>query len=52
MTDPEQVARGLLGALQEAFVAHDITAVTRIFDDDIVLFGTAAASLDRAQTDA
>jgi ketosteroid isomerase-like protein len=52
MSDPEQVARGLLGALQEAFAAHDLAAVTRLFDDEVVLFGTAAANLDRTQTDA
>jgi hypothetical protein len=52
MTSPEQVARGILGALQDAFIDHDLAAVTRLFDDEAVLFGSAAANLDRKQSDA
>ena len=52
MTDPEQVARGILDALQEAFVRRDVAEISRLLDDEIVLFGTAAENLDRTQTDA
>lgn len=52
MTDPEQVARSILGGLQEAVTSRDRTKVAELFDDDVVLFGTAAESLDRDQTTA
>lgn len=54
MTEPQpaQVARSILDALQTAFAGHDLAAVTRLLDDEVVLFGTAVANLDRAQTDA
>lgn len=47
---PEAMARGLLDALQEAVADHDLERVTRLLDDEVVLFGTAAANLDHAQT--
>src|SRR3954452_8691706 len=46
MTDAEQVARGILAQLQDGFVAHDLAAVTTLLDDEVVVFGTAAESLD------
>jgi uncharacterized protein (TIGR02246 family) len=50
MTDQEQTARRILGQLQDAVVANDLDELTKLFDDDVVLFGTAAANLDSAQT--
>lgn len=52
MTNPEQVARDILDALQEAFARRDVAAISRLLDDEVVLFGTAAENLDRTQTDA
>ena len=51
MTEQEQIARGILHALQEAFLGHDLAGVSRLLDDEVVLFGTAAVNLDRAETD-
>lgn len=50
MTDQEQTARRILGQLQDAVAANDLDELTELFDDDVVLFGTAAANLDSAQT--
>jgi len=50
MTEAEQVARGILAELQDGFVAHDLAAVTRLLDDEVVVFGTAAESLDGGQS--
>jgi hypothetical protein len=50
MTDAEQVARGILAELQDGFVAHDLAAVTALLDDEVVVFGTAAESLDAEQS--
>ena len=50
MTDPEQVARAILGGLQDAVADRDRSKVAELFDDDVVLFGTAAENLDRDQT--
>ena len=52
MTDLEQVARGILGGLQEAVAGKDHTEAAELFHDDVVLFGTAAESVGRAQTSA
>lgn len=45
-------ARDLLDALQDAVASKDSATLGRVFDDEVVLFGTAAANMDRAQTDA
>lgn len=50
MADAEQVARGILEGLQRAFVTKDPVQVAELLDDEVVLFGTAAESLDRAQS--
>ena len=39
-----------MGQLQDAVSAKDLAALSSLFDDDIVLFGTAAATMDRADT--
>lgn len=52
MTDLEPVARGILERLQGAVAGKDHAEVAELFDDDVVLFGTAAENLDRAQTTA
>jgi uncharacterized protein (TIGR02246 family) len=52
VTDQEQTARQILGQLQDAIAANDLDELTGLLDDDVVLFGTAAANLDRAQTTA
>jgi SnoaL-like protein len=46
MTDAEQVARGILSQLQDGFVAHDLAAVMRLLDDEVVVFGAAGEGLD------
>jgi hypothetical protein len=50
MTEAEQVARAILADLQDGFVAHDLAAVTTLLDDEVVVFGTAAESLDGEQS--
>lgn len=50
MTDAEQVARSILDRLQRAFVSKDPVRVAELLDDEVVLFGTAAESVDRAQS--
>lgn len=50
MTDAELTARELLAELQHAVAAKDLDRLSRLFDDEVVLFGTAAANLDRAET--
>lgn len=50
MADAEQVAHGILERLQRAFVTKDPVQVAELLDDEVVLFGTAAESLDRAQS--
>jgi ketosteroid isomerase-like protein len=49
MTDGERTAREILSELQEAVSTRDITRLAQLFDDDMVLFGTAVASPDRPQ---
>lgn len=51
MPDPQHVAREILDRLQNAFASKDPVAVAELFDDHIVVFGTAAENLDRAQSD-
>jgi uncharacterized protein (TIGR02246 family) len=51
MGDPEQEARELLGRLQDAVAAKDLDLLKALFTDDVVLFGTAAANLDREQSE-
>jgi uncharacterized protein (TIGR02246 family) len=51
MSDPQQVARDILERLQNAFVSKDPEAVAELFDDQLVVFGTAAENLDRTQSD-
>jgi uncharacterized protein (TIGR02246 family) len=50
MTVSEQTARGILNELQDAVAAKDLDRLARLFTDDVVLFGTAAANLDRDET--
>ena len=50
MTDAEHTARGILAELQDAVAAKDHDRLARLMADDVVLFGTAAANLDRDQT--
>jgi uncharacterized protein (TIGR02246 family) len=50
MTVPEQIARGILNELQESVAAKNPDRLARLFTDDVVLFGTAAANLDRNET--
>jgi uncharacterized protein (TIGR02246 family) len=50
MTVPEQTARGILNELQEAVAAKDLDRLARLFTEDVVLLGTAAANLDRYET--
>jgi ketosteroid isomerase-like protein len=49
MTDPPaMIARAVLDDLQDAAMAKDHAAMLALMTDDVVLFGTAAANLDRA----
>jgi uncharacterized protein (TIGR02246 family) len=48
----EAVARGVLAALQAAVAAKDRQALLELFDDEVVLFGSAAQSIGRAETEA
>lgn len=50
MTDPHQTAMGILTELQDAVAAKDLDRLSQLFADDVVLFGTAAANVDREQT--
>ena len=50
MTDAETRIRSILGQLQDALTANDLDALSALMDDDIVLFGTAAANMDRRET--
>jgi uncharacterized protein (TIGR02246 family) len=50
MIDEELTARRVLAQLQDAVAAKDLSKLAELFDDDVVLFGTAAANLDRVQT--
>jgi hypothetical protein len=49
---PTPTAHVLLAALQDAVARKDERALGRLFDDEVVLFGTTAENLDRAQTEA
>jgi hypothetical protein len=49
MADAERAAREILGDLQDAVAAKDLDALGRLFADDVVLFGTAAANLNRGE---
>ncbi|WP_191907953.1 nuclear transport factor 2 family protein [Nocardioides cynanchi] len=46
MTDADQLARGILSELQRGFAAHDLAAVMRLLDDEVVVFGAAGQGLD------
>jgi uncharacterized protein (TIGR02246 family) len=50
MTNAETRVRSILDQLQDAVRAKDLAALSSLFDEDIVLFGTAAASMDRRET--
>jgi hypothetical protein len=50
MTDAEQVARGILSQLQDGFVAHDLAAVLRLLDDEVVVFGAGGEGLGAEQS--
>ena len=49
MTDAEMKIRSLLDELQVGVAAKDLDALSALFDDDVVLFGTAAANVDRRE---
>jgi ketosteroid isomerase-like protein len=50
VTNAETRVRPILGQLQDAVSAKDLAALSSLFDDEIVLFGTAAANMDRDET--
>jgi ketosteroid isomerase-like protein len=50
MSDAELRIRSILDQLQDAVGAKDLDALSAIFNDDIVLFGTAAANMNRHET--
>jgi uncharacterized protein (TIGR02246 family) len=50
MSDSTDVAHQLLTELQEAVTAKDEERMMALFADEVVLFGTTAANLDRGQT--
>jgi uncharacterized protein (TIGR02246 family) len=50
VTNAETRVRSILGQLQDAVSAKDLAALSSLFDDEIVLFGTAAANMDREET--
>jgi uncharacterized protein (TIGR02246 family) len=50
MTDAEARIRSILGQLQGAVAAKDLDALVALFNDDIALFGTAAANMDRRES--
>jgi uncharacterized protein (TIGR02246 family) len=52
MGDEEQTARQILDDLQDAVASKDLDRVVALLDDDVVLFGTAAANLGLEQTTA
>jgi ketosteroid isomerase-like protein len=47
MATPEEKIHSILRELQEGMAAKDLDALSSLIDDDIVLFGVAAASVDR-----
>ncbi|MDP3712417.1 MAG: nuclear transport factor 2 family protein [Mycobacteriales bacterium] len=48
--DEEQTARQILDDLQTAVASKDLDRVVALLDDDVVVFGTAAANLGLEQT--
>src|ERR1700709_230349 len=50
MSDAELRIRSILDQLQDAVGAKDLDALSAIFNDDIVLFGTGAANMNRHET--
>jgi len=50
MTNAETRVRSILGQLQDAVSAKDLVALSSLFDDDVVLFGTVAANMNRHET--
>lgn len=50
MTDAEARIRSILGQLQAAVDGKELDALLALFDDDIVLFGTTAANMDRRES--
>lgn len=50
MRDEEQTARQILDDLQTAVASKDLDRVAALLDDDVVVFGTAAANLGLEQT--
>jgi ketosteroid isomerase-like protein len=49
MTNAETRVRSILGQLQDAVSAKDLAALSSLFDDDIVLFGTATANMNQRE---
>ena len=50
MANAETRVRSILGQLQDAVSAKDLVALSSLFDDDVVLFGTVAANMNRHET--
>jgi uncharacterized protein (TIGR02246 family) len=50
VTDHEQSARRILDQLQDAIAAKDLARLAELLDNDVVLFGTAAANVGRVAT--
>lgn len=50
MSDAELRIRSILDEMQDAVGAKDLDALSSVFGDDIVLFGTAAANMNRHET--
>lgn len=44
-----EIARDVLARLQKAVASKDVESVAELFDDEVVLFGTAAESMSREQ---
>src|SRR3954467_9411168 len=50
VSDSEIAARDLLAELQDAVAAKDVDRAAEVFDDDVAIFGTGSANLDREQS--
>ncbi len=52
MTAVEADIRSILARLQDAVAAKDLHALSALLDQEVVLFGTAVANLDRSESTA
>jgi hypothetical protein len=50
VTDTERTAREILDQLQDCIAVKDVGRLELLMDDDVALFGTASANLDRTGT--